>query len=131
MAVKEVSIKGLVIKDNKTNVSIYEDKNKHEFDLRILFTEEEFKCFVRHLEILSSQVWKTLNIKEADNYGSDYFEYYDRVLDSNGYLRLAKTKQGIEVKLERPTRNEDKVYQFNKQKMGTFLFDCYELINKK
>lgn len=66
--------------------------------------------------------WKNLKYHEANSFGNDYYEYYDRELDSEGYLRIIK---GFLV-FDRPA-DSYKLYQFNKAKFQTFMYDLLRI----
>jgi len=53
--------------------------------------------------------------KKAFSLGADY----DRELDNNGYLWITKNK----VSIKRPSIDNVRLYQYNKRKMESFLFD--------
>lgn len=123
-----MNFKGIEVVTNRSNISLINEEKKEELDLELSFTEEEFKEFINYLRQESAKIWKDLKVTEATDMGSDYFEYYDRKLDSNGYLNIRNKEENILVKLERPTKGESKVYQFNKRKMGAFLFDSVKIV---
>ena len=111
----------LIVKNRKSAVIFETDMDAIEgimyFDIH--FAEDVFKDLLEHIETVSSEAWKSLNIKEADSSGCDYDEYYDRQLDNNGYLSIGMNA----LRFERPTLGSGKLYQFNKAKMGTFIYD--------
>lgn len=56
--------------------------------------------------------------------GSDYFEYYDRSCDNNGYLRL---QDGNMLKFERPHLVENnRLYLMSMSKLASLLYDMGE-----
>lgn len=100
-------------------------EGKYQFELE--FSQEKFQEFLNHIKSVSNDSWKGLVPKKADSMGADYWEYYDRELDNNGYLSLNNNT----LKIERPSLESGKLYQFNKKKMESFIFDCDELTNLK
>lgn len=95
-----------------------EDAKGYKFAFR--FSAETFQALVRYIEESAAASWDKLVIKEADSFGSDYWEYYSRELDNNGYLSV---NPGV-IDVERPALESLELYKFNKAKMGTFLFDA-------
>lgn len=118
----------LIVKSRKSAVIFETNMDAIEgimyFDIH--FAEDVFKELLEHIETVSSEAWKSLNIKEADSFGCDYDEYYDRQLDNNGYLSIGMNA----LRFERPTLNSGKLYQFNKAKMGTFIWDFRKVITE-
>lgn len=95
------------------------------YDFKFNFTPEVFGELLEYIEEVSNKSWKDLTPKEADSFGSDYYEYYDRPLDNNGYLSL--TDNGL--KIQRPTSEHHRAYQFNKPKMQAFIYDFRKKVN--
>lgn len=83
------------------------------------FDDHTFKEFRYYLHHIANEAWKNLIVKEANSMGSDYYEYYDRALDNNGYLSISDKT----IKLTKPMSDTDKLYQFNKAKIQSFLYD--------
>lgn len=90
------------------------------------FGEDVYKEIYKYLKEISEESWKNIVPREADSFGRDYFEYYDRELDNNGMLRFGKGK----IKIDRPMREHNKLYQFSKPKMESFLYDFENEIRK-
>lgn len=121
----------LTVVTNKTNIQFElqtEDRESMtDYKRRWLtFDTVMFKDLYDYLMVEANKVWQTLTIKEADSGGNDYDEYYDRVLDNNGYLSIKSGELGMALVYE----GSDRVYQFNKSKMGTFLYDYQLELNK-
>lgn len=117
----------LIVKNRKSAV-IFEmeqtqakEKEKYKFSLE--FTSEAFDELLRHIETISNMSWVNLNPQKADSLGADYYEYYDRELDNNGYLSIRKNL----LLIERPTLDSNKLYQFNKKKIESFIYDYRKL----
>ena len=83
--------------------------------------------FVSSFKALAFSVWKDLNPKEATSDGNDYWEYYDRELDNNGYIYI---KNG-EMTFELPAYHLGSIrcYKFNKAKVQSFIYDLEKEIN--
>jgi hypothetical protein len=116
---------GLVVKHRKSAV-ILELKEENNTDYRFVFpfkTTEEFIEFSDYIHVVAKEVWPAHTPKQATSDGADYWEYYDRELDNNGYLNLYKEKLCI----ERPSLDNKRIYQFNKHKMESFLYDLQNI----
>jgi hypothetical protein len=81
--------------------------------------------FIEYIQLVSSKVWNNLTPKEAQSEASDFFEYYDKELDNNGYLRIGESI----LLIERPSLESNRMYQFNKRKMESFLYVLLKKIN--
>lgn len=121
----------LTIITNKTNIQLeVEDSQGNELpdykNHKLDFNTETFKEIHHVLEEDANKIWKSLVLKEADSVGNDYYEYYDRGLDNNGYLGISRNQ----LTISRVFEGSKRVYQFNKQKMGTFLYDFKNLVDE-
>lgn len=118
---------GLVIKNRKSAVIFEIDQGHniagHKFSLK--FTSETFKELLEHIETVSNKSWSNIIPKEANSMGADYWEYYDREFDNNGYLSIRNNVLSI----KRPWLDSNKLYQFNKRKMESFIYDFRKLVN--
>ncbi|MGI0534966.1 hypothetical protein KFD70_22005 [Bacillus pfraonensis] len=116
----------LIVKHRKSAV-IFEAnteqaaEKKHDFTFE--FTSQVFSGLLEYIEEISNKSWSNLISKECDSFGSDYYEYYDRPLDNNGYLRIGKNV----LFLERPTTESERLYKFDKRKMQSFIYDFRKL----
>ena len=128
MAVKEkVFSNGLVVKHRRSAI-IFENangKNEKQVDFKYAFTDEELQEFVDYLTEIANEAWNNVKPKEATTIGADYWEYYDRKCDNNGYLRIQKSGIWIEA----PHLSKDTLYQFNKAKIESFIYDLQEKVN--
>lgn len=88
------------------------------------FDKETWNNLKEFLSEQANQCWKNFQPKEATNRGSDYSEYYDRELDSNGYLSIGDCTLSI----DRPVNEELRCYKFDKTKMQSFMFDLLNRI---
>lgn len=112
---------GLVVKHRKSAI-IFENANgKKEREQRFSyeFTKEGFKDFVEYIEKIANEAWSGIVPKEANSLGSDYWEYYDRKYDDNGYLSI----KDFCISLTAPYWSVDTLYQFNKAKVQSFIYD--------
>lgn len=115
------------IKKLKTNIELH--VNSEKMREQIEFTKEEFKNFVDELKGKAITIWKDkFELKEISSMGNDYWEYYDRKYDNNGYLSVGKRTNGYMVTIERPCEDSHRFYQLNKAKSQTFLNDCIKLM---
>jgi hypothetical protein len=92
--------------------------NKH-YQFWFDFNPNDFIELIRYIEEISNDSWVNLSPKETDSLGSDYYEYYDKELDNNGYLSIKQNG----LLIERPSLESEKLYQFNKKKMESFIYD--------
>ncbi|MFO1442847.1 hypothetical protein KDN24_06415 [Bacillus sp. Bva_UNVM-123] len=116
----------LIIKNRKSAVIFEMNHNQlnSEHGVTFEFTPNEFNELYKYLETISHESWANFSPKEADSLGADYYEYYDRELDNNGYLRVREN----ELIIERPFLESNKLYQFNKRKMESFIYDFKKII---
>ncbi|HCL4447125.1 TPA: hypothetical protein N2D16_002730 [Clostridium botulinum] len=92
-------------------------KDKDTFFLN--FESNIFKELLNYIETISNESWSNVIPKECNSFGSDYAEYYDRKLDNNGYLSIYPNS----IRIERPSLESNKLYQFNKRKLESFIYD--------
>ncbi|MDK1672846.1 hypothetical protein QOK74_08170 [Staphylococcus saprophyticus] len=93
--------------------------------------EMEFQLFLLELNEVALAIWKEKFVpKEVTGMGNDFFEYYDRKCDNNGYLAIAKDNGIYTIKIERPCLESDYFYILNKAKAQTFVNDCFKLIKR-
>ncbi|QST02844.1 hypothetical protein IMZ31_20045 (plasmid) [Pontibacillus sp. ALD_SL1] len=111
----------LVIKNRKSAVILEHGSLESDSDWRFTFSfsEEAFDEVKRAIQEAAEESWSGLTRKDATDLGTDYYEYYDRKYDNNGYLSLEENA----LELERPTTESNKLYQFNKRRMESFLYD--------
>ena len=118
---------GLVVKHRKSAI-IFENANgkkEREKDFPYEFTEVGFKDFADYIEEIANESWTNIVPKEADSMGADYDEYYDRRYDANGYLSIGEN--GISITA--PYWSVDTLYQFNKPKIQSFIYDLRKKVN--
>lgn len=100
---------------------LVEDQKELDFDFK--FSKDDFDDVLKTIVEAAQHAWSTLNPRDATSEGSDYWEYYDRELDNNGYFTLGRNDS---LRIERPTRDHKRMYKFNKRKMETLLFDIQQ-----
>ena len=111
----------------KTNLELHVESEKMREEIKL--TKEEFKNFVEELEGKAIAIWKDkFELKEISSMGNDYWEYYDRKYDNNGYLKVGKRSNGYLITIERPCEDSHRFYQLNKAKSQTFINDCIKLL---
>lgn len=91
-----------------------------------LFDEQTFKEFVNYLQQEGNFTWKNFNPKEATSFSSDYDEYYDKEYDNNGYLSVDGNRV---VTVTACWNAENRLYQFSKAKLQSFVHDCLKRID--
>lgn len=118
---------GLVVKHRKSAIIFENLKGKKEKEdyFSYFFEDEEFKNFVSYIEKIANEAWVNIVPKEAESYGADYAEYYDRKYDDNGYLEIVDNK----IVITAPYWSVDTLYQFNKPKIQSFIFDLRKAID--
>lgn len=102
------------------NIPEIQDEDNFQF----IFDSRTFKELFEYLYEIANKSWTDIQLKECNSMGSDYAEYYDRKLDNNGYLGLRENK----LIMERVSEDNNKLYQFNKPKIQSFLYDFKKLI---
>lgn len=119
---KDVEGKGLEIVMNKTNITFNSTENFDGFAISYEFDEKTFKDLRETLSNFANKIWANFTPKEANSEGSDYYEYYDRNFDNNGYLSC----RDYWLSFERPVKSNTKLYQLNKRKSESLIFDLYK-----
>lgn len=108
----------LIVRVNRSNIQIHTERKNlldYQFDLNV----ELFK-FLKEQAV---KVWKTFTPKEADSLGSDYWEFYDKATDNNGYLDIRNEM----LIFGSPSEETTLLYQFNKRRMESFIYDIESL----
>lgn len=118
---------GLVVKHRKSSIVFESARGKKEREKYFTyeFTKEQFRNFAAYIEKIANESWTNVVPKEANSLGSDYDEYYDRKYDDNGTLSI--TKNGISITA--PYWSVDTLYQFNKPKIQSFIYDLQDNLN--
>lgn len=126
---KTVDDFNLIVKSRKSAVIFEIDKKQENknYKFSLQFISEIFNELLNYIEMISEKSWTNLLPKEAASIGADYGEYYDRKLDNNGYLSLRENTLFI----ERPSLDSERIYQFNKWKMESFIYDFRKMVLSK
>lgn len=104
----------VIVRTNRSNIQI-RSKEKEILDYRFYLDSDEI---LRYLKEQATKVWKSFSPREADSFGADYWEFYDRKNDSNGYLDVGEEF----LVFESPSKETTLLYQFNKRKMESFIY---------
>lgn len=117
----------IIVKSSRAALSfeINQEQAKINYHFLFKFHPEIFKQFVDDIETMAKESWPALQPSEANSEGSDYYEYYDSLLDSNGYLSV----KDCALLIERPSLDSTILYRFNKKKMQSFLYDLKNIYN--
>lgn len=105
----------LIVRMNRSDIQIHTER-KELLDYRFYLDNIDLLKFLKEQ---AEKVWKTFTPKEVDSFGSDYFEFYDRGTDANGYLEYHNEM----LIFESPSEETTLLYQFNKRKMESFIYD--------
>lgn len=111
----------VIVKVSKSNIQIHSEK-KDLLDYRFYLDSTDLLKFLKEQAI---RIWKSFHPKEADSLGSDYFEFYDRRTDANGYLEFRDET----LIFESPSEKTTLLYQFNKRRMESFIYDMESWVN--
>ncbi|AEZ50460.1 hypothetical protein F400_gp013 [Bacillus phage BCD7] len=110
----------LIISSNKSSVVFGTSHNAEEvFTFKFKFDPIEFMELLVYLEEVANKAWSNLEPRVADSDSSDYYSYYDRPLDSEGYLSIGDNT----LTIERPALTSNRLYKFNKRRMESFIHD--------
>lgn len=122
---------GLVVKWKRTAVEFEHlfglkgEANGKEERMLYTFNEYEWDEFKKVIEKAATYAWGKIKPTEAHSMDSDYWEYYSRKYDNNGYLRVSCEKRAVDVSA--PYTSVDELYKFDKPKMQSFLYDLLEV----
>ncbi|MCC4383731.1 hypothetical protein LMB54_07935 [Limosilactobacillus reuteri] len=111
----------VIVRVNKSNIQIHTEEKKI-IDYRFYLDSDEI---LHYLKEQATRIWKSFHPKEADSLSSDYFEFYDRGTDANGYLEYRN--EGLIF--ESPSEETTLLYQFNKRRMESFIYDMGSWFN--
>lgn len=123
----DLSIGGYVSPFWKDEASVIQPSElKHKY----AFSQSEFKEFVAYMEQIAEKAWKSFVPKEADSMGADYWEYYDRDFDNNGYLSVGKYFVSVDGPANQPKTDNPivRLYKFNKRKFESFVYDLHKAL---
>lgn len=118
----------LVVKNRKSAVIFEIDQDEanenDRFSFRFQFTPEDFWELLKYIELIANESWSNLTPREANSFESDYCEYYDKKFDSNGDLTIRQNT----LLFTRPSLSSKKLYQFNKRRMESFIYDFRKMV---
>lgn len=109
----------LIVRVNRSNIQIHTEEKKI-LDYRFYLDYDEI---LHYLKEQATKVWKSFRPKEANSFGADYWEFYDKNTDNNGYLEVSKET----LVFQSPNDETTLLYQFNKRKMESFIYDMESL----
>lgn len=119
----------LVVKNKKAVVYFELGNVLQGYDFSFKFDAKVFKELIDYLEECSAESWSEIKLRDATSEASDYYEYYDKEFDNNGYLGISTMFDNC-LTFERPVLESLRLYKFNKRKMETFLYDLKKLAVK-
>ena len=105
----------IIVRTNRSNIQIHTEEKQI---LDYLFYLDSVEI-LHYLKEQATKVWKSFRPKEADSFGADYWEFYDKNTDNNGYLEVSKEA----LVFQSPSDETTLLYQFNKRKMESFIYD--------
>lgn len=111
----------VIVRVTKSNIQIHTEEKKI-IDYRFYLDSDEI---LHYLKEQATRIWKSFHTKEADSLSSDYFEFYDRRTDANGYLEYRNEM----LIFESPSEETTLLYQFNKRRMESFIYDMESWFN--
>lgn len=111
----------VLVRINRSNIEIYGvDKDAPSFSI------DKSKDILNFIYKGALSVWKDFKPKEAFSEGSDYYEFYDRKTDTNGYLSVNNHKISFN---RRYLQGKTLLwYRFNKAKCQSFIFDVRNML---
>lgn len=109
----------IIVRTNRSNIQIHTEE-KQILDYRFYLDSVEI---LHYLKEQATKVWKSFRPKEANSFGADYWEFYDKNTDNNGYLEVSKEALVFQSSSDETTL----LYQFNKRKMESFIYDMESL----
>ena len=105
----------IIFRTNRSNIQIHTEEKQI---LDYLFYLDSVEILY-YLKEQATKVWKSFRPKEANSFGADYWEFYDKNTDNNGYLEVSKEA----LVFQSPSDETTLLYQFNKRKMESFIYD--------
>lgn len=105
----------LIVRVNRSNIQIHTEE-KQILDYRFYLDSDEI---LHYLKEQATKVWKSFRPKEANSFGADYSEFYDKATDNNGLLEYRNEM----LIFESPSKETTLLFQFNKRKMESFIYD--------
>ncbi|MBU9695575.1 hypothetical protein KSL82_06670 [Limosilactobacillus portuensis] len=105
----------LIVRVNRSNIQIHTEE-KQILDYRFYLDSDEILHYLKEQAI---KIWKSFRPKEADSFGADYADFYDKATDNNGYLEYRDEM----LIFGSPSKETTLLFQFNKRKMESFIYD--------
>ena len=105
----------LIVRVNRSNFQIHTEE-KQILDYRFYLDSDEILHYLKEQAI---KIWKSFRPKEADSFGADYADFYDKATDNNGYLEYRDEM----LIFGSPSKETTLLFQFNKRKMESFIYD--------
>ena len=122
----DLSIEGHVLRDKTLAIQPSELERKY------TFSQSEFKEFVTYMEQIAIEAWESFTPKEADSWGADYADYYDKDFDNEGSLSVGKYFVDVEGPANQPKTNNSiaRLFKFNKRKFESFVYDLRKVLER-
>lgn len=105
----------LIVRVNRSNIQIHTEE-KQILDYRFYLDSDEILHYLKEQAI---KIWKSFRPKEADSFGADCADFYDKATDNNGYLEYRDEM----LIFGSPSKETTLLFQFNKRKMESFIYD--------
>ena len=99
----------LIVRVNRSNIQIHTEE-KQILDYRFYLDSDEILHYLKEQAI---KIWKSFRPKEADSFGADYADFYDKATDNNGYLEYRDEM----LIFGSPSKETTLLFQFNKRNM--------------
>ncbi|MGG2053076.1 hypothetical protein ABFY48_01660 [Lysinibacillus pakistanensis] len=123
----DLNIDGYVLPHWKDQTHVIQPNElRHQYT----FSQTEFKEFVAYMEQIALEAWSNFKPKIAVSPGSDYWEYYDRDFDNNGYLTVGEYCINLDGPANQPKTDNPivRLYKFNKRKFESFIYDLQKTL---
>lgn len=111
----------LIVQVNRSNIQLHSERADI-LDYRFYLDTTDLLTYLKEQ---ATRIWKSFCPKEADGFGADYAEFYDKATDSNGYLDYRNEI----LFFESPSEETTLLYQFNKRRMESFIYDMESWFN--
>lgn len=118
----DLTIEGYVLPHWKDQTPVIQPS---ELEQKYNFSQTEFKEFMAYMEKIALESWKSFAPKDADSWGADYADYYDKDFDNEGSLRVGKYFVDVKGPANQPKTSNPvvRLYKFNKRKFESFVYD--------
>ena len=120
---------GLVVKHCKSAIILEHEfrKTEQEDYFRYFFNDAEFAAFADYIEAVANDAWANVTPKPSKSANSDYDEDYDRTYGKTGNLFI----NDFGISIRALYGSVDKLYQFNKPNVESFLYDLRKHLANK